>query len=333
MKRFRMLVTAGLVAVLAFSVVGCTDKNVAARVNGDEITIDELNKQVDQLKKQYPQMFEGADGEGRLLDFKQRLLDNLVNQKLVTQAAEEKGIKVTDADVDKQIDQLKTGFTDTKQFEAALKSAGYTVDTLKGQVKEQLLTQKLIESLAAEGAVSQAEIKQYYDKNKAQFYQKAAKRASHILFKPEDKSKAESVLKELKGGAEFSVEAKKYSTDTATATKGGDLGWPNTPYVTEFQTALDKLKVGEMSGLVKTPYGYHIIKVTEERKAKQQELAEVKDQIKQILVQQRRADAYQQYIDKLRKKAKIEIVLDELKPAKTGTAKTGTGASAETTSK
>ncbi|HET6351488.1 MAG TPA: SurA N-terminal domain-containing protein [Coriobacteriia bacterium] len=329
MKRFRMLVAAGLVAVLAFSVVGCSDKNVAARVNGDEITIDELNKQVDQLKKQYPQMFDGADGEGRLLDFKQRLLDNLINQKLVTQAAEEKGIKVTDADVSKQVDQLKTGFTDTKQFEAALKSAGYTVETLKVQVKDQLVTQKLIESLASEGSASQAEIQQYYDKNKAQFYQKAAKRPSHILFKPEDKTNAEKVLNELKEGAEFSVEAKKYSTDTATAAKGGDLGWPSTPYVTEFQTALDKLKVGETSDLVKTPYGWHIIKVTDERKAKQQTLAEVKDQIKQILVQQRRADAYQQFIDKLRKKAKIEIVLDELKTStttsKTSGSKTATG--------
>jgi len=330
MKRFRMLLAAGLVAVLAFSVVGCSDKNVAARVNGDEITIDELNKQVDQLKKQYPQMFEGADGEGRLLDFKQRLLDNLINQKLVAQAAEDKGIKVTDADVTKQVEQLKTGFTDTKQFEAALKSAGYTVETLKVQVKDQLVTQKLIESLASEGSASQAEIQQYYDKNKAQFYQKAAKRPAHILFKPEDKANAEKVLKELKEGAEFSVEAKKYSTDTATAAKGGDLGWPSTPYVTEFQTALDKLKVGETSDLVKTPYGWHIIKVTEERKAKQQTIAEVKDQIKQILVQQRRADAYQQFIDKLRKKAKIEIVLDELK---TSTTKSGSKAATGTPSK
>lgn len=327
MKRFRMLAAAALIAVLAFSVVGCSDKNVAARVNGEDITVDELNKQVEQLKQQYPQMFEGVDGEGRLLDFKQRLLDNLINQKLVTQAAEEKGIKVTDADLKKQVDQLKTGFTDTKQFEAALKSAGYTVDTLESQVREQLLTQKLIESLAAEGSASDAELKAYYDKNEEQFYQKAAKRVSHILFKPEDKAQAEQALKEIEDGAEFSSEAKKYSTDTATAAKGGDLGWPNTPFVAEFQAAVDELKVGETSKLVKTPYGWHIIKVTEEREAKQQKFDEVKDQITQVLVQQRRADAYQEFIDALRKKAKIEIVLDELKTAKT------TGASTETTSK
>jgi foldase protein PrsA len=317
MKVIRMLLATALIGALAFAAVGCTDKNVAARVNGEVITVDELEKQVEQLKKQYPQMFEGADGEGRLLDFKQRLLDNLINAKLVAQAAEEKGIDVADADVNKQIEQLKSGFSDEEQFEQAITSAGMTTDSLETQIREQLLTQKLIESLAADDKIGAAEIKTYYDKNKSQFFQKEAKRASHILFKPEDKVRAQQALDELKDGADFASTAKKYSVDTATAAKGGDLGWPSTPFVPEFQAALDKLKVGEMSALVQTPYGWHIIKVTDERTGTQQKLDEVKDQIQQILVQQRRADAYQQFLDDLRKKADIEIVLPELKQAPT----------------
>lgn len=325
MKKFGALLVIVALAMAALVVTGCQESDVAAKVNGEVITNAELDKQLEQLKKQYPQMFTGADGEGRMLDFKQRLLDNLINQKLVEQAAKEKDIKITDADVDKQIEQLKSGFKDDAQFEQALKTAGMTVDQLKTQIRDQLLTQKLIESLAADIKVTEAEVKAYYEKNKTQFLQKEAKKASHILFKPNDKKTAEKVLAEVKAGGDFAALAKKYSVDTATASKGGDLGWPTTPYVPEFETALAKLKKGQTSALVQTPYGWHIIRVTDERKGKQQTLAEVKAQIEQIIQQQRRADGYQKFLDDLKKKAKIEILVADLKD--------GGAASKETTGK
>ncbi len=324
MKPLRIaLVLALALALLAGA--GCTDKDTAAKVNGEKIPLSELDKQVAQLKKQYPDMFNGADGEGRLLDFKQRLLDNMINQKLVEQAAEDKGIKIAEGDIDKQIQQLKSGFQDEEQFQSALKSAGMTEETLRQQIRDQLLTQKLIESLASDIKISEQEMKAYYDKNKSQFEQQAAKRASHILFKPEDKKTAEKVLAQVRNGGDFAALAKEYSVDTATASNGGDLGWPTTPYVPEFEAALDKLAKGQTSGLVKTPYGWHIIRVTDVRKATQQKFEDVKDQIEQILIQQRRADAYQKFLDELKKKAKIEIFVKELQAAK--------GASQETTSK
>lgn len=325
MKKFGALLVIVALAMAALVVTGCQESDVAAKVNGEVITNAELDKQLEQLKKQYPQMFTGADGEGRMLDFKQRLLDNLINQKLVEQAAKEKDIKITDADVDKQIEQLKSGFKDDAQFEQALKTAGMSVDQLKTQIRDQLLTQKLIESLAADIKVTEAEVKAYYDKNKAQFLQKEAKKASHILFKPDDKKTAEKVLAEVKAGGDFAALAKQYSVDTATASKGGDLGWPTTPYVPEFETALAKLKKGQTSALVQTPYGWHIIRVTDERKGKQQTLAEVKAQIEQIIQQQRRADGYQKFLDDLKKKAEIEILVADLKD--------GGAASKETTGK
>jgi len=326
MKSTRNLLVAALCGALligALGVSGCSNKNVVAKVNGETISTDTLNQQLEQLKKQYPNMFTGADGEGRLLDFKQRLLDNIVNQKLVEQAAKDKGIKVSDADVQKQIDQLRAGFKDQAQFDAALKSAGMTVDGLKTQIRNQLVTQKLIESLSASSKVSDSDIQAYYDKNKDQFLQKAAKKASQILFKPEDKATAEKVLAQVKAGDDFGALAKKYSVDTASASKGGDLGYPTSAYVPEFQAALDKLKKGQTtSALVQTPFGWHIIRVTDERSAVQQPLAEVKTQIEQIIVQQRKADAYQTFLADLRKTAKIEILAPDLKAA--GGSKTAT---------
>jgi foldase protein PrsA len=319
MKSTRNLLVGAVCAALligALGISGCSNKDTAAKVNGEAVSTEALNQQLDQLKKQYPNMFEGADGEGRLLDFKQRLLDNLVNQKLIEQAAKDKGIKISDADVQKQIDQLRAGFKDQAQFDEALKSAGMTVDGLKTQIRNQLVTQKLIDSLSSNTKVSEADIQAYYDKNKAQFYQKASKKASHILFKPEDKAKAEAVLAEVQNGGNFEALAKKNSIDTATASKGGDLGWPTSAYVPEFQAALDKLKKGETTTkLVQSPFGWHIIRVTDERAGTQQSLAEVKSQIEQIIVQQRKGDAYQTFLDDLRKNAKIEILIPELKAA------------------
>ena len=321
----KMLVFALLSALLvgAVALSGCAKKDAAATVNGEAISQTQLNQQLDQLKKQYPNMFTGADGAGRLLDFKQRLLDNLINQKLIDQAAKDKGIKISDADVTKQVDQLKAGFKDASQFESALKSAGMTLSSLTDQIRQQLMTQKLIETLSPNTKVTDADIKAYYDKNKTQFFQKAAKRASHILFKPQDKATAEKVLKQLKNGADFAIAAKKYSVDTATKSKGGDLGWPSAPFVPEFEAALAKLSKGQMSGLVKSPYGWHIILVTDVRKAAQQPLAAVKTQIGQTIIQQRKADAYQQFLSELRKKAKIVVLETDLKA---GAAKRGSTA-------
>lgn len=317
-----VLAIVGVLVIAAVALTGCSaaNKDVAAKVNGQAISTAQLQQQVDQLKKQYPQMFTGTDAEGRLLDFKQRLLDNLINQALIEQAAKDKGIKVEDADVQKQIDQLKSGFKDQATFEQALKGANMTLDSLKAQIKTQLITQKLVNSFATNSKVTASDIQAYYNSNKSQFAQKAAKRASHILFKPEQKAEAAKVLAQLKAGTiTFAEAAKKYSTDTATAAKGGDLGWPSSAYVPEFQAALDKLSKGQMSGLVQSPYGWHIIEVTDTRGASQQTLDQAKAQIEQIIAQQRRADAYQKFLNDLRKAAKIEIIEADLKNAKTST--------------
>ncbi|MHB9003976.1 MAG: peptidylprolyl isomerase [Coriobacteriia bacterium] len=322
MKVLRIALALALVAGVAFGTVGCKDKDVAAKVNGDVIKKTELDAQVEKLKEQYPQMFTGADGEGRLIDFKQRLLDNMINALLIKQAAGDEGIEVTDADVDKKIQELKGGFQTDEQFEQALEQAGMDVAALEDQIREQLVTEQLIAALNKDTEVSDEEIKEYYDANKTQFSQQAATHASHILFDAKDKATAEKVLTDVKGGGDFAALAKEHSKDPASAAKGGDLGWPTTPYVAEFQSAADKLKPGQVSGLVETQFGWHIIKVIERRDSRQKTLEEVSDQVKQIIIQQRNADAYQEFLDKLRAEAEIEILIPELQKASDGSSET-----------
>ncbi len=323
MKALRIAVAAILVVGLAFALVGCGNQNVAATVNGEKISNEELATQLAQVKKRFPQFFQGADAAQRELEFKQRLLDELINRELVAQAAKDRGINISDADVQNQIATIKKGFKDQAAFDAALKNAGIDPTALDQQIRTQLVTQKLVEQLSKDVAKpSDAEIKAYYDTHKSEFGQTAAKRASHILVK--DKAQAEKLLKEIKGGADFTKLAKANSIDTVSAQKGGDLDWPTTPYVPEFQAALDKLDVGQLSKVVKTQFGYHIIKVTDERAAKQQPLAEVKNTIVQKMTEQKRADLYQKLLDDLRKKAKIEIFVKDL-ATKVDGSKTTTG--------
>ena len=321
MKSMRLFLAVSMCALLvavAAGLSGCSDtKDTAAKVNGQAIKTTDLDAQLNQLKKQYPQMFTGADAEGRLLDYKQRILEGLINQSLIEQAAKDRGIVVSDADVQKQIDSIKGGFNKPGLFEQALKSAGMTIDQLKAEIKKQLVTQKLVESLSANQKVTDAEIQAYYDKNKTtQFFSKPAKRSSQILFKPTDRATADKVLKMLQAGTiKFAAAAKKYSIDVATASKGGDIGWPTTPLLPEYQAALATLKKGQMSEVVQTTGGLSIILVTDERAGSQMPLAQVKTQIQQILIQQARSNAYQQFLNELRKKANIEYVESDLNPA------------------
>lgn len=322
MKALRVAVSLVLVAGLALGLAGCSDKDVAARVNGEVIKKSELDVQVEKLKEQYPQMFSGADGEGRLIDFKQRLLDNMINAVLIRQAADEAGIDVSDEDVATKIEELKAGFQSPEQFDQALSQAGMDIATLEEQIRDQLITEQLIATLNEDTDVSDDEIAEYYETNKTQFNEQAAVHAAHILFDAADKATAEKVLAEVKGGGDFAALAKEYSKDPQSAANGGDLGWPTTPYVPEFEAAAAALEPGEISGLVETQFGWHIIKLIEKRENRQKTVEEVTDQIKQIIVQQRNADAYQKFLDGLREKAEIEILVPELQAPAAGSSET-----------
>jgi len=312
----RITITSMLVAALAFGTFGCAGGGeIAARVNGEAINLVDLDQQVEELREMYPQMFEGLDGEGRLLEFRQQTLDSMINTILWQQAAEERGVTVSDAQVQERVDELKAGFQEAAQFEQALEQSGMTLEELKDEIRNQILTELLLAEISPAVEVSEAEIKEFYEANKAQFTEAAAVRASHILFNTEEKALAESVLAQLRDGADFAELATQHSKDPASAANGGDLGWPTVPYVPEFQQALETLEISEISDLVQTQFGWHIIKATERREERVRPLDEVTEQIEQSITQQRNAEAYQTFLAELRENAEIDYVIPELKPA------------------
>ncbi|MDR1775664.1 MAG: SurA N-terminal domain-containing protein [Actinomycetes bacterium] len=311
-----------VIAVIVFCIVkfgggGIGNGDVAAKVNGDKITIAQLDAEIAKIKLQNPTIFDTAQGGMEEGAVRQTLLNELINRVLIEQEAAKQGIEVTDAEVTEQVDAIKAGYADETAFNEAMEGAGYTLDTLQTQIKYDLYARALIEKQVPDSSVTDEEIKEYYEQNKDTFVEAAGKRASHILFAADDKSTAEKVLKDLKKSTDlekdFAAAAKEHSTDTASAANGGDLGWPTSAYVENFQKALDKLDVDEMSDLVKTEYGYHIILVTDERNESTQKLEDVTDQIRDTLLNQKKNDAYTKMLEDLNAAAKIEILDPQVK--------------------
>lgn len=258
-----------------------SDKAVAS-VNGTDITKGQL----------YDKLVE-AGGKSTL--------QNLITTTLVDQEAKKANITVTDADITAEIEDLKTQFGGEEALNSALAQSSMTLDDLKAQMPLQVEIRKILEPKVT---VTDDEISKYYTDNKATFSQEAEVRASHILVAT--KEEADAIVQQLKGGADFAALAKEKSTDTGSKDKGGDLDFfKKGDMVAEFSDAAFKLKVGETSGAVKTDYGYHIIKVTDRKEAKEYTLDEKKEEIKKTLTSQKVSEMSSTWLQDLTTKAKI----------------------------
>jgi foldase protein PrsA len=313
-SRVLALPLAAALVVVALTAAGCTtDKDVIAKVNGQPVKLSDVQAQLDQMKKSSPQTFQGTEGPAREKEFKAKILESLIQLELIKQAGKALGVEVTTKQIDDYIKQLETQYGGATGLADAMKQSGVTMDQLKASVENRLLVDAVGKKVTKADAVSDADIKAYFDKNPGMFKTAAQVQAQHILFATADKKTADDVFAQVKKGGDFAALAKKYSTDPGSKDKGGDLGWaPATQYVPEFAKAVTEMKVGEFR-LVSTQFGWHIIKLLGTKPETQQTLDQVKDQITQILQQQGQSDAFTKYVDDLKKKAKIEILDAELK--------------------
>lgn len=321
MSRITRLVAPALAAALVLGAIGATgckpvDKSVVATVNGAPIKIEQIDKQIVAAKKATPQAFEGTQGVPVEAEYRARILDSLIQLELVKQAAKTLGVSVTDKQVDDYITQLEQQYGGKAGLEDAMKQAGVDLNQIKESVRNGLLVEAATKKAPGDVAkVTDAQIKTYYDANKASFSIPVEVDAQHILFKSADKKIAETVLAQVKKGADFAALAKKYSTDPSSKDKGGNLGWaPSSQYVPEFAAAVEKMKKGEYR-LVQSQFGWHIIKLIDRRGGSVKTLAEATGQIKTNLETQAQTANFGKYIEDLKKKAKIEILDPALKKA------------------
>jgi peptidyl-prolyl cis-trans isomerase C len=289
--------------------------DVIATVNGEVINKAEFDAAV--------QALEGRAGGPMPSDQRDRILrgmlDDMIAFKLLVQEVAARKIVVPDADIDAQIAKVRSQFPSDAQFQQALAAQKVTVEKLRDNARTQLGVEKLLESeVAGKIAVTPAAIEDFYKKNLDKFQQTARVRASHVLIsipqnadaatKEKAKAKAEAVLAEIKGGKDFAVVAKENSQDPGSAASGGDLGFfQQGQMVPAFDEVAFKLNPGEMSGVVESPFGFHIIKVAEKQAARVVPLEEAKPQIEQFLTGQNRQTQAQAFVSALKAKAKIDI--------------------------
>jgi peptidyl-prolyl cis-trans isomerase C len=289
---------------------------VLARVNGEAITRGEFELAVKTVEARAGQPVP-AEQRNEVL---RGLLDEMVTLRLLKQEVTRQQVAVTDADLDAQMKRLRGEFPNDKAFQAALKSQQMSLDQLRTETRANMAVGKLLEKeIGPKVEVKPTDVSTFYEKNPDKFQQPEAVRASHVLIgvaegadaaaKKAARAKADDVLKQARAGADFAELAKKYSNDVS-APRGGDLSFfPKGQMVPAFDAAAFALQPGQVSDVVETPFGFHVIKVTERRPATTVPFGEVAPRIEQFLRQQRQQEQTKAYVEALKGKNKVEVLI------------------------
>jgi peptidyl-prolyl cis-trans isomerase C len=295
---------------------------VVARVNGAEIKRKELDAAVQAFAYQMSRRGRPMPrGEGAGVE--RDMLDELIGRQLLLQ----EGSKHIPADIDKkvqeQVDEVKTQAGGDEQLKKTLAETGITYDEYTKRIRDNIIIRDEIQGVVdKEVKISPEEVRAFYDKNPDQFKQPETVRASHILIrvtpdasddvKKEKRTQIDSVRALLKSGEKFADVAKKFSEDPGSAANGGDLGFfGRGQMVPEFDTAAFSLKTNEISNVITTQYGYHILLVTDRKPAQTVPFDQVKDDLAQFLKQRKGAEITRDQVASLRKGAKIEVLMPE----------------------
>jgi peptidyl-prolyl cis-trans isomerase C len=289
---------------------------IEARVNGTGITSDEINQltkaMVSRMPKQgpvpAPEMVEQA---------RKNAVEQLINAELLYQAGQKLEVPELDKKLEEDFANETKRFPNKDALDQALKSANLTEDGLRLLLRKRYVVNNILEKQIVSGVtVSDEEIAQFYERNKANFKSPESVRASHILVEskptdtPEEKQKArekaEGLLKQLKEGKDFAELAKAESACPSKA-QGGDLNFfGRGQMVPEFEKAAFDLQPGQLSDIVETQFGFHIIKQTEKKPEGTVPLEEVKERISQYLKEEKSQKAVMDYVNGLKKDAVIE---------------------------
>lgn len=336
MKILKSLLLTSLVAIFS---VGCATKEtvsgdeVVAVVNGNNITADYYTKNLMIQKQAIESIYGSSDiwkqeiEEGKTFEdqVKEMTLEQIINVNLIYNEAKNKKLLPTQEEVNKKVEEVNKNIKEDKEYEKSLKEIGIDEDFIKRQEEEKLALENYQNNFLENTKVTDDQAKEYYEKNKNDFYVDEVK-ASHILISTTDengkelskkevekaKKEADDLLKRVKNGEEFSKLAKENSDDTVSAAKGGDLGYfGKGEMVKEFEDAAFSLNKDEVSEIVKSEFGYHIIKVTDKNQG-QTPFEEVKENIIKILKEQ----ALTKNIDDIISNAKIEKKTDVLNKIK-----------------
>ena len=297
--------------------VPATLPDVLAKVNGESIGKADFERALRDL--------EGRAGEpvpaGQRDRVYRGVLDQIIAYRLLLQESRTRKLVVADAELDSRVENIRKQFPSEEAFTQTLEQRNITLDALRADAKESMQIDKMLDAeLASSIAVSAAQVTDFYEKNPTEFQQRERVRASHILIRfPENadtaakeqaRIRAAEVLAEVKTGKDFSGLAKQHSQDTGSAQNGGDLGFfERGQMVGPFDEVAFSLPAAQISDLVETTFGYHIIKIAERQAERTVSLDEVRPQIEQFLEGQNRQNQTQAFVEVLKANGKIEIFI------------------------
>jgi len=298
---------------------------VVARVNGKPV----LGRDLEQMVRGQLAPIGNPEWKNLREDYRGQLtmdgLTSLVSSKLLYQKAVASGFKATDAEVQAEMQKIAKTFKSDAEMNAALASQQLDRASLEKSLYQNVVIGKYVdENVTKKIVVTPEEVTKYYSGHPQEFQHPDIVRTSHILIQPAGdtaeqdalaKQRAEALLARVKKGEDFAKLAKEYSVDSS-ASRGGDIGFSSKDNLDpEYGEAAFSLPVGGIK-LVKSSYGYHIIKVTDKKKEGLSTLDEVREQLTAFLKDQKGQDELAKLVNQLRDQAKVEILIPAGQPLK-----------------
>jgi peptidyl-prolyl cis-trans isomerase C len=276
--------------------------DVLAKVNGEDVKKSDFDMLVKDME-----LGQGPIPAERRDEILRGTLDRLITYTLLSQEAKARKVVATDTEVEERLKQMQQQVPNEEAFKKALAERNMTIDRLRSDTRNDLVISKMMDAeVSTTPGASDAEAKDFYEKNPDKFKQPEQVRASHILIRVDENADAaakqkalariQALLKRAKAGEDFAALAKQNSQD-GSAAQGGDLNYfGRGQMVPAFDEAAFKLKPGEISDVVTTQFGYHIIKVTDHKDASTVPLEQVSDRVKQFLSGQKKQEKADQFI-------------------------------------
>jgi parvulin-like peptidyl-prolyl isomerase len=310
------LVFAIIINVVMVSLSFATNfEKVVAIVNGVELTEADRNQESQKIAPRLAGFHRNLSSE-KIKEIETQALTELVEMELQYQDAITKGIKLSEKEFNDEMQKLEKKFKSKKDFNNAIESSGFTQKKMHRLVERNLLSARM-KKLEVDDKVNISEqmVKEYYNNNKEKYFKPSEFHLYQILIKVdpalsiEDKAKlkvrAESVLKKIKDGGEFAKIAETDSDDMYRI-KGGDIGFVHEGrLIQEIDDAVKTLRTGDVSNIIESIYGYHIIKLVEKRETRQMPFEEVKAGINSKLVEEEKERLFSKWMDGIKRKAKI----------------------------
>jgi len=293
------------------------DGDVAVKVNGKPITAQQVAQEEARLTQQFLGNVSPEQIEAMRSGIRKQAVLNLVNRALLEEEVVREKIKIPKDEVEGRIDEVRKSLGSEEALAARLHGIGMTMEEFREKAESGLKIEALLEKKSSSvEPPTEEEIKAFYESDKQRFESPERVRASHILIafteadteadRAEKKRRALELLERIKGGADFAEIASQYS-DGPSKSRGGDLGFfERGRMVKPFEDAAFALRVGEVSDVVETRFGYHIVKVTDREKARTIPFEEAKEDIARYLAGEKKIKVMDDYAAQLRSAATIE---------------------------